>query len=291
MARIRTVKPEFWDDELMGSLSRDARLLFIGTWNFADDEARLRWSPAYLKSKVFPYDDDLGPKEVGVLMGELEQSGRVSAYVVDGETIKQTFALIVNFPRHQRINRAQDSSLPAPPPDEPPPGDRVTPFTEHSVNAHGATNDPPVRDQPPVTVGSTPEGNGKEGNGKEGNGKEGNGKEGKTAPPAAPAEPDTFPDFWSVYPRKVDKRIAEKAYRAALKRGASPDQIHAAAVAYAEGQRTNELRFIKHPSSWLNAGAYENEPEPLRLVSGGSNGYNGAWQNPVDPNAYEEDSL
>lgn len=278
MARIRTVKPEFWDDELMGSLSRDARLLFIGTWNFADDEARLRWSPAYLKSKVFPYDDDLGPKEVSILMGELEQSGRVFAYTVNGETIKQTFAVIVNFPRHQRINRAQDSSLPAPPPDEPPPGDRVTPFTEHSVNGHGATNDPPVRDQPLSTVGSTPEGNGKEGNG----------KEGKTR---APAAPDTFPDFWSVFPRKVDKRIAEKAYRAALKRGATPEQIHAAAVAYAEAQRNTELRYVKHPSSWLNAGAYENEPEPLRLVSGGSGPYKGGWQNPVDPKAYEEDSL
>jgi hypothetical protein len=274
MARIRTVKPEFWDDELMGSLSRDARLLFIGTWNFADDEARLRWSPAYLKSKVFPYDDDLGPKEVGALMSELEQSGRVSAYTVDGETIKQTFAVIVNFPRHQRINRAQDSSLPAPPPDEPPPGDRATPFTEHSVNAHGATNDPPVRDQPPVTVGSTPEGNGKEGNG----------KEGKTR---APAAPDTFPGFWSVFPRKVDKRIAEKAYRAALKRGATPEQIHAAAVVYAEAQRNTELRYIKHPSSWLNAGAYENEPEPLRLVAGGSNGHR-AYQNPVDPKVWED---
>ena len=37
MARIRTIKPQFWDDLKIGRLSRDARLLYIGLWNFADD--------------------------------------------------------------------------------------------------------------------------------------------------------------------------------------------------------------------------------------------------------------
>jgi hypothetical protein len=280
MARIRTIKPDFWEDELVAALSRDARLLFIATWNLADDEGRLRWAAPYIKSKVFPYDDDLDSPAVAELMGELERTGRVRAYMVDSGTIMQAFAFVVNFPRHQRINRAQDSSLPAPPPDEPPPGDRATSFTERSVNPHGSTNDPAVRDHVHSSAGST----------LEGKGKEGKGRERKTAPPAAPAEPDTFPGFWSVYPRKVDKRIAERAYRTALKRGATPEQIIAAARAYAESQRNTELRFVKHPSSWLNAGAYENEPEPLRLVSGGSNGYR-AFTNPVNSSVYDEPLL
>jgi hypothetical protein len=37
MARIRTVKPEFWTSEQVMNCSRDARLLFIGMWNFCDD--------------------------------------------------------------------------------------------------------------------------------------------------------------------------------------------------------------------------------------------------------------
>lgn len=37
MARIRTIKPEFWTAEQVMELSRDARLLFIGMWNFCDD--------------------------------------------------------------------------------------------------------------------------------------------------------------------------------------------------------------------------------------------------------------
>jgi len=37
MARIRTIKPEFWVSEQVGECSPNARLLFIGMWNFCDD--------------------------------------------------------------------------------------------------------------------------------------------------------------------------------------------------------------------------------------------------------------
>ena len=37
MARIRTIKPEFWTSEQVVDCSPTARLLFIGLWNFCDD--------------------------------------------------------------------------------------------------------------------------------------------------------------------------------------------------------------------------------------------------------------
>ena len=37
MARIRTIKPEFWIDDVIVELPFETRLLFIGIWNFADD--------------------------------------------------------------------------------------------------------------------------------------------------------------------------------------------------------------------------------------------------------------
>lgn len=81
---------------------------------------------------------------------------------------------------------------------------------------------------------------------------------------------DKFHIFWTAYPRKVDKRSAEKAWRAALKRGAQPDAVILAARSYAETTTETEPRFIKHPGTWLNAAAYENAPEQrLRAVSGG----------------------
>lgn len=111
MARIRTIKPEYWKDELIGKLSLSARLLFIGTWNLADDEGRLRWSPPLLKAEIFPYDN-VTTAEVALLMDELVTQGRITPYTID----HQTYALVTNW-YHQKIDRPSKSRLPAPPDD------------------------------------------------------------------------------------------------------------------------------------------------------------------------------
>lgn len=56
MARIRSIKPEFWEDEKLSDIPIQARLLFIGTWNFADDYGVLSDSVKWIKAKIFPYD-------------------------------------------------------------------------------------------------------------------------------------------------------------------------------------------------------------------------------------------
>ena len=112
MGRIRTIKPEFWEDEKVGMLSRNARLLFIATLNLADDEGLLRWTPAYIKASVFMYDDDMGIRDVNKLMDELVDSGVIFAYA--GGVSHQKLALVVNFHKHQRINRPSPGKLPPP---------------------------------------------------------------------------------------------------------------------------------------------------------------------------------
>lgn len=112
MPRIRTIKPEFWEDETVGTLSLGARLLFIATWNLADDEGLLRWSPAYLKASAFMYDDDVSVDQVESWMRELEEQRLVFPY--QAGKAKQRCAFIVNFHRHQRINRPQPGRLPPP---------------------------------------------------------------------------------------------------------------------------------------------------------------------------------
>lgn len=112
MARIRTIKPEFWEDEVIGTLSTCARLLFIASWNVADDEGLLRWTPPYLKSVAFMYDDAIGVGEVAGYMDEIERSGLVYPY--RGGKAKQQLGYVVHFHRHQKINRPQPSRLPAP---------------------------------------------------------------------------------------------------------------------------------------------------------------------------------
>lgn len=112
MPRIRTVKPEFWEDEVVGLLPRDARLLFISTFNMADDEGLLRWTPAYIKAQTFMYDDDLTLKHVDALMCLLTDAGLIFPFI--GGVARQQMAVVVNFRKHQRINRPQKSKLPPP---------------------------------------------------------------------------------------------------------------------------------------------------------------------------------
>ncbi len=58
MARSRTLKPEFWTDEVIVELSFVARLFYQGCWNFAIcDQGHIDDSPKSLKMKIFPADD------------------------------------------------------------------------------------------------------------------------------------------------------------------------------------------------------------------------------------------
>lgn len=112
MARIRTIKPEFWEDEVVGALSMGARLLFIASWNLADDEGLLRWTAEYLKASVFMYDDAVGVPQVEQYMAELE--GPTLVFPYRGGKTQQRLGWIVRFHRHQKINRPQPGKLPPP---------------------------------------------------------------------------------------------------------------------------------------------------------------------------------
>lgn len=57
MARIRSIKPEFWTSAQVMECSPNARLLFIGLWNFADDVGRMALSPKRIKAQIYPSDD------------------------------------------------------------------------------------------------------------------------------------------------------------------------------------------------------------------------------------------
>ncbi len=108
MARIRTIKPDFWQHPKTGSVSRDARLLFIGLLNEADDEGRMRYSAKRLAGVLFPFDDDVTPSELDCWVGELERVALVARYVAE----EAAYLEVCGFTEHQRINRPTPSTLP-----------------------------------------------------------------------------------------------------------------------------------------------------------------------------------
>lgn len=110
MARIRTVKPEFWTHEKTTACSRDARLLFIGLWNFADDSGRAHDSSRELKMRILPGDDDITSAHVEKWLVDLAAAGLIVRYVVDGKRFIQ-----INGWHHQKIQHPSPSNFPSPP--------------------------------------------------------------------------------------------------------------------------------------------------------------------------------
>lgn len=70
---------------------------------------------------------------------------------------------------------------------------------------------------------------------------------------------DDFENFWRTYPRRIEKKSAFKAWKTALKSGATADEITAGAARYAKYRAGEPERFTKHPSTWLNQGCWEDE--------------------------------
>jgi hypothetical protein len=107
--RIRTIKPEFWDSESVGRLSRDARLLFIGLWNLADDSGRLRGTLPKIRGSLLSYDD-VSLEQVGKWLDELIAEKMVRRYQGDDGN---TYLDIPNWLKHQRLDHPSESKLPA----------------------------------------------------------------------------------------------------------------------------------------------------------------------------------
>lgn len=108
MARIRSIKPDFWTSEQVMECSPNARLMFIGMWNFADDTGRLPHSAKAIKAKIFP-SDDISLDSIRGMLRELSVNGLILVYVVEEEEFLQ-----ITGWQHQRIDKPQPSKYPAP---------------------------------------------------------------------------------------------------------------------------------------------------------------------------------
>lgn len=82
---------------------------------------------------------------------------------------------------------------------------------------------------------------------------------------------DTFDEFWSVYPRKVGKADALKAYTKALK-SASAAEILEGAKRYAQDPN-REPEYTAHPATWLNRGSWSDDPLPPKTVQFGNRSF------------------
>ena len=106
MARIRTIKPEFFTSEDIFGLTPLARLFYVSLWCESDREGRLEWKLGTLKARYLPADNC----DINALAGELIAKELIVLYEVDGKK----YAHIPTFTEHQVINnREAPSKIPA----------------------------------------------------------------------------------------------------------------------------------------------------------------------------------
>jgi hypothetical protein len=75
----------------------------------------------------------------------------------------------------------------------------------------------------------------------------------------------SFEAFWDVYPRRVAKGQARKAWPAATKKETA-DNITAAAASFAARVANADPKFIPHPATWLNGERWaDDQPDALKV--------------------------
>lgn len=112
MARIRTIKPEFFIHEGLFDLEQETglpvRVAFAGLFTVADRKGRFEWRPRRLKAAVLPYDDI----DFSRVLDALTTRGFLVRYASQG----RTFGAIPSWDKHQVVNnREKCSEFPEPP--------------------------------------------------------------------------------------------------------------------------------------------------------------------------------
>ena len=186
MARIRTIKPEFWTSEQVVECSPIARLLFVGMWNFCDDGGNHPASAKTIKMQIFP-GDDIAASQIESYISELLSSGLLSEYTAEGRKYWH-----VTGWKHQKIDK--------------PSYKHPRPFVECSANDGRGLDD-----------GHPPEGKGREGKGRDGKfPPTPQGEEGEENPHLF-TDPDTrrffpMPMDWQPDPAELQKYVNGKIH-------------------------------------------------------------------------------
>lgn len=224
MARIRTIKPEFWTDETIVELDYADRLLFIGLWNFADDQGYLPLRPKRIKMQVFPGDEF----DVLAALRRLWESSLLSLYACpDGLLLH-----IRNWSRHQKVSN--------------PAREKYSPSDLHKLSEWTTDVQSPLETYPA------------EGKGREGKGREDTCASADAERDADPLEAD-FAEWYERYPLKKSKGHAVKAYRAARKKIDAETLLSALERDLPE-LLAREPAKRPYPATWLNGERWDDEP-------------------------------
>lgn len=107
MARIRTIKPEFFRHEALFEAEQETgyplRIAFAGLWTASDREGRFQWMPRKLKLDCLPYDN----VDFSRVLDALVSRGFIRKYASDNKE----YGFIPSWHLHQVINNRESASI------------------------------------------------------------------------------------------------------------------------------------------------------------------------------------
>lgn len=218
----RIIKESVCTSDSIDSLSWFEEVLFYRLIVNCDDYGRFDGRPSIIKSRLFPLKENLTTKTVSGAIKKLESAGIVTLYVFEG----RPYLYLPTWDHHQSV-RAKRSKFPAP-------EDGVKSSASRCKQMKADESTCPRN---PIQSESESESE----------------SEKRTL-----AEKSDFDAFWDVYPRKVGKGDARKAF---AKVKAPVSVLIDAVKAQKQSQQwlKDDGRYIPNPATWLNQGRWEDE--------------------------------
>ena len=105
MARIRTIKPEFWTNSTTGQLSGDATKLYLGLHNHSDDYGVIRYDVAEFRARILPYARSGAVEKA---LSELEDAGADEnpfGLIVIFRVARKRYLWLSYFTKHQKVDK------------------------------------------------------------------------------------------------------------------------------------------------------------------------------------------
>lgn len=238
MARARNIKPALFTNEVLGVADPMYTLLFEGLWLLADRAGRLEDRPLRIKGELFPYRDGL---DIDAMLTWLDSNDFIIRYQVDGKR----YIEITNFVKHQNPHKNEaESKIPC--------ASIGCKASEKIGTASEDIGSAPADSLIPDSGFLIPDP--------------------LTSPtPPASAGVGLFDRFWKLYPRKIGKGNAEKAWKKLKVTQPLFDRICAALAAQVNSPdwKKDGGQFIPHPATWLNGKRWEDElPTNVHMLPG-----------------------
>ncbi|MGG7510875.1 hypothetical protein [Plantibacter sp. YIM 135249] len=260
MARIRTIKPEFWDSPGTAAASLRGRLFFIALWNWADDWGVGTGNPKQLIGFAFPNDDDVTAADFPRLRTEVADCYGVVWYDVDS----RPYYAIPSWDQHQKNERRANRRNPTP---------------DQGIIADTETRGSSVHERGTSAPGTEEQGN-------RGTGEQRNRG---TDTPAPSALTNAFETAWPHWPKKVERKPALEKFKVAARKFPDVSELVAVVIRFGDAYAaTTETRFVPALGVWLSKERWTDELPQRQQERSNLDGHAELWATYAQPSPQME---